>query len=329
MRLDKKVYHISDASSWAGRKEGEELLYMHQIIQRIDLNTYNFNNDPNRSAAIVGYCCDEGVRRNQGRVGAVNGPENIRKLLGRLSIPMVKVSSILDVGDVNCAENDMESTQGMLSEIVCQLLENARFPIVLGGGHDMAFGHYMGIKKFWENNSSEGKIGIVNLDAHFDLRSPENDPHSGTPFYQIAEECQSSSMTFNYLCIGIQPSSNSDILFQAAEKYDVDYLEIEECSILNLRDIRERVANFLKKVDYIYLTIDMDAFSSALAPGVSAPNPFGLSPEFAKEVIRQITQSDKLISMDVAELNPTYDRDHSTARLAAGLIHYTLARLNE
>ncbi len=96
---------------------------------------------------------------------------------------------------------------------------------------------------------------------------------------------------------------------------------IEKFRLRNILSIKQKLKSFIDSVDKIYLTIDLDGFSSAYAPGVSAPSPLGFSPEMAMEVIRIIKKSGKLISMDIAELNPRFDLDHRTARLAAILMH--------
>ena len=70
----------------------------------------------------------------------------------------------------------------------------------------------------------------------------------------------------------------------------------------------------------------MDGFSSAFAPGVSAPSPMGFSPQIAFRVFELIAKSKKLIAMDVVELNPRFDQDQATARLAARCVEYVLRK---
>ena len=74
--------------------------------------------------------------------------------------------------------------------------------------------------------------------------------------------------------------------------------------------------------DHIYVTIDLDGFSSAYAPGVSAASPMGFSPYMVLECLKTIIGSGKLISLDIAEMNPKYDIDGQTAKLAASLMHH-------
>lgn len=74
-------------------------------------------------------------------------------------------------------------------------------------------------------------------------------------------------------------------------------------------------------MDCIYLTICLDAFDIAFAPGVSAPGSFGLNPIPTIEIIKNIVASGKLVAGDIAELNPNFDHDGKTASLAAKIAY--------
>ena len=101
---------------------------------------------------------------------------------------------------------------------------------------------------------------------------------------------------------------------------------MEDFRLQHWEYMEEQISWFLDRVDAIYLTVDMDGFSSAFAPGVSAPSPMGFDPEVAFKVFDLIAKSKKLISLDVVELNPTYDQDQATARLAARCVEYVLRK---
>ncbi|MGS2762739.1 arginase family protein [Sinomicrobium sp. M5D2P9] len=75
-----------------------------------------------------------------------------------------------DAGSITCQNGDIEAAQKALAETVATLLVNKQFPIVSGGGHDMAYGHYLGIKRYSDAKKEGQTIGIINFDAHFDLR---------------------------------------------------------------------------------------------------------------------------------------------------------------
>ena len=123
-----------------------------------------------KSISLLGYACDEGVRRNQGRIGAAEGPDVIKSSFAKMPNHLGSNVRLHDVGSIICDEGDMEAAQNQLTEAVNLLLERKQFPIVLGGGHDMAYGHYNGIKKYLNAKKEGQTIGIINFDAHFDLR---------------------------------------------------------------------------------------------------------------------------------------------------------------
>ncbi len=313
------TYKKPATSVWTGRISNSKL-YFHEKIVCVDLETDEIPNTKRKTIALLGYQCEEGVRRNNGRIGTAKGPLAIRKMLATLSNHFDEEIMILDTGDIICENEALEKTQNITTEKIKYLIKNKVFTIVLGGGHDLGYAHFNGIKKQCPNKT----IGIINLDAHFDLRKAESLGNSGTPFYQIAKE----NKFFKYLCLGIQKASNNKELYETADELGVVYVENTEFVIHNLDKISTLIKGFIETVDHIYLTIDVDGFSSAYAPGVSAPSPFGFSIDIALEAIKLICESNKLISVDVVELNPKFDIDNCTARLAARLIYSIIEHIS-
>lgn len=317
------TYSKTDPLLWTGRTSGQQL-YLHEKVVFIDLNSEEIPQINAPSWALLGYACDEGVKRNEGRIGAVKGPDAIRKQLAKLPNHLSANTALMDTGTVDCKDGDLKKSQTVLSRTVTQLLKQNTFPILLGGGHDIAFGHYNGIKKYLDSESKKKSIGIINFDAHFDLRSNETNNNSGTPFYQIANECKMDQSKFRYMCLGIRRDANDRTLFGTAEDLEVSYIEKKDFKQLHFHKIKDKIEQFIKGVDYVYTTIDLDGFSSAYAPGVSAASPMGFSPEIVLECLDIIIESKKMISLDIAEMNPNLDIDHQTAKLAASLVHYVV-----
>ena len=280
-----------------------------ELITSIVFSSTAKNKMNNSKLVIIGYACDEGVRRNSGRVGAKDGPDAIRKCMGKLP------PGAIDKGNIICEDENLEKTQKELGKMVEKELKQGNFPLVIGGGHDIAYGHFLGI-----NNAAKGIVGIINLDAHFDLRPFHNGGNSGTPFNQISALLKAQNKTFNYLPIGIRENSNSAELYHTAKKLNVQYIPMEECTLDNIPQIKKTLQAFMDEVDCIYLTIDLDGFSSEYCPGVSAASPIGFQPKFVLELINHIFNSKKVISCDIAEMNPIYDVEEITAMMAADLI---------
>ena len=173
----------------------------------------------------------------------------------------------------------------------------------------------MGIHRHFSASYETAKTGIINFDAHLDLRKAE--PNSGTPFYQIAELVGPES--FDYCAVGIRKESNHKKLYERANELGVTILPLEECGLQEIQKLKLKLNRFLEQIDRLYVTIDLDGFSAAYAPGVSAPHPIGLSVDVVLPLLNFILQSKKVVSVDFAELNPKYDIDNRTAQLAAYL----------
>ena len=309
---DLKVgYTAARIEAYSGRKSELNNQYWHEEIEAAHIE--DVNSKKNINIGLVGYVCDEGVKRNQGRIGARKGPKSIRNKLGKLPIHF-KDKKITDFGDVVCIDKNLEDCQKALSKTISICITNNIFPIAIGGGHDIAYANFNGIKDALKN-ISKNKIGIINFDAHFDLRVVETQPNSGTPFNQILTENNDVA----YFAIGIQQQSNPKELFEIAAKKNVSHVSNFDCETFS-DTLKSKLHTFIKKADYLYITIDLDGFSAAYAPGVSAASSLGFAPNFVYKALAFLFQSKKVISCDIAELNPDFDIDKRTADLAAKLV---------
>lgn len=300
---------------WKGRMDSSQKERFWQFVQ--EASTSELGQKGN--IALLGFASDLGVLRNNGRVGAFEGCNYLRESLKNLALQ--KDIKIYDFGNIICdskLNNLLESQKG-LGFFISKLINRSLLPIILGGGHETAYGHYLGIKetKFSKN------LGIINFDAHFDLRPvpDDNQGTSGTPFREIYLDRAKNNLDFNYLCLGIQESANTKSLFEYAEKTGTEYILAKEFYLNNLDIIISKLNNFIDKVEHIYLTICLDVFSQSVAPGVSAPQALGLMPNQVKILLEIIKKSKKIVSMDIVELNPKYDIDNMTAKLGANLIY--------
>ncbi|WP_209539103.1 formimidoylglutamase [Billgrantia sulfidoxydans] len=304
-----------DMSLWAGREDSEpDSLRWHQAITPLKRGV-------NTGIALLGFACDAGVARNQGRIGAAEGPRAIRRALAPLA--WHRTAPVFDAGDVNCHGNDdLEAAQQRLAERVAALLSASHLPLILGGGHEVAFGSWSGLARHLQAQAeARPRVGIINLDAHFDLRDPGRTVSSGTPFAQIAAECDRRGWPFRYACLGVSRASNTRALFARARELGVLVREDREFTAQHLDAIVRDLQRFMAHCDHLYLTVDLDVLPAAEAPGVSAPAARGVSLALLEPLIEAVRDSGKLRLADIAELNPGFDIDGRTARAAARLIH--------
>lgn len=297
---------------WTGRHDGDDVLH-HRLFQRVITGADYRDVKPN-DFVLHGFAVDEGVRRNKGRVGAAEAPDIIRANMA--NFPVVQPNFVLcDFGNVECVDQQLEESQESLAEKVGKALSAGARSIVVGGGHEVMHAHFSGLRKAYPDK----KIGIINFDAHFDNRSVETNvgPSSGTGFWQIAQQ-----ETLHSLHIGIQRNSNTLQLFDTAHQLGMQYILADELFFENLPSLYIKVDDFLENVDFIYITICMDVFNAALAPGVSAAAYNGIFADAAfMHLYRHLLSSTKVRALDVAEVNPSFDIQNQTARLAASLVN--------
>ncbi|MEO1051645.1 MAG: formimidoylglutamase [Bacteroidota bacterium] len=320
------MYQPTDPHVWNGRNDaldGSAGYRWHHVVQCVDLSLGNLDTliDDGKPVAILGFCSDEGVKHNQGRPGAKEGPAVFRKVASNLAWHETESELLIDAGDVICLPDGLEEAQAVLATKVAKLINAECLPIVIGGGHEVAFGNFMGISQ-----ASEKKTGIINIDAHFDLRSMTSSPSSGTPFWQISEWCKQHKVPFDYMCIGIQEQANTQILFDRAEALGVKYILADQVHEQSVDRTIIMIDDFMSRCDQIYLTICLDVFDASCAPGVSSPSVNGLWSAQVLPIVRHLAHTGKLISCDIAELNPAFDIDQRTAKLSTKMA-YELAKV--
>lgn len=299
---------------WSGRlddEDGELGIRWHQKVQPMYFDQLSPQTE--RHLALLGFCSDEGVRRNKGRIGARKAPNLLRKALANLPYGIQKNTLISDFGNIILENDDLEKARAAQVDCVSELLKNNYLPIILGGGHETALGDFLAMAKQYNN------IGIINIDAHYDLRIPVEQSTSGTPFFEMAHYCQNNQMNFNYLAIGIQPTGNTDALFQRAKELNVKTVLADEVH-LDLNFALRQLEDFMHHHEAIYLSLDLDVLDAAFAPGVSAPCANGLNVFQVKSLLKTALSSQRVKLFDVVEYNPEFDIDMRTAKAAAHLI---------
>jgi formiminoglutamase len=267
--------------------------------------------DPSAArVALVGFPVDEGVWRNGGRVGASDGPAAIRRQLYRLTPDprhyetfVELIEHTADLGDV-AATDDLEADQRELGEVVAGLLRCGTVPVVLGGGHETSYGHFLGYV------AAGVPVAILNWDAHPDVRPLiDGKGHSGSPFRQALAHGPAACR--RYRVFGLSPFAvaAAHLDFLAANRGEFRfYPDLDPANL---------TAAYRDLPGDTLTTFDLDAVDGAHAPGVSAPAADGLSPALWLEAAFLAGRCPQVRSMDVVELNPRYDPDDRTARLAA------------
>ena len=295
------------ANAWTGRtdpEDGPNALRLHHL------------ETDGAKRGLIGFACDAGVARNKGRVGAKEAPQAIRSVMANLAAP-IEAHRFTDFGTVTVDDDALENGQAMLADLIAGSFDPAERLVVLGGGHETAFGSYSGLRQA----RPQSRIGIINLDAHLDLRAMGSaGASSGTPFFQIRNL---DPERFDYLCLGLAQEANTHALGHRASDWGVRTVYDRDME-RDLSTAKTEIDGIFARNDLIYLTIDIDVLPHFAAPGVSAPAARGVSLSKIEAVVDHILDHaaespSKLPLADIVEVCPRLDQDNATARVAAYL----------
>ena len=309
--------------AWSGRDDGDglDVCRWHQAVAFHDLSE-PLDHCFEPTLCFIGYASHEGVRENMGRVGAEDGPRKLRERMG--SFPAVEGVTLIECGNIRPAATVLE-TQHALAAVVERVVRAGAVPIILGGGHDQAFGLFFGIAR-----ASGNAPACVNFDAHLDLRPiPARGPNSGTPFTQAWEWCKEKRAQFRYAALGVQRLGNTAQLFTRAEQAGATLVDADGFALDMIDVVMDAVNDAIDEAE-IALSIDLDVFAAAFAPGVSAPNAMGIAPDAAfRRVLRGLIASERVRGVEIAELCPALDVDDRTARLGAAIVFEIASTLGD
>lgn len=251
--------------------------------------------DPSCAVAILGLPDDTGVRLNGGRPGAHEGPRAFRAALARLGVAQpdgFAYPRVCDAGDVAPGAS-LDETHDRVTEAATALFEMGITPIAIGGGHDLTFPFVRAAA------ATHGVRSGVYFDAHLDVRPT---PGSGMAFRKLIETCGISSLI----------NVGADRLINAREHWA--YFHEHGGSVSSFDpDLWPPLSGEQ------FVSFDLDCIDAAHAPGVSAPNPCGMSPSLAARYVFAAGRSPTVKCFDLMELSPTHDHDGRTARLSAYL----------
>ncbi len=285
--------------------------------------------DLKNSVVVLGYPDDEGILNNKGRPGAKDAPKIIRENFYKMTPHLLKNidSKIYDLGDLKI-EGSLADRHLIAQECLENLLRQTR-GITLGGGHD--YGYPDGaafLEVFQKKSDKEQKPLIINFDAHLDVRPHKDNITSGTPFYRLLSRYRSElKVEFDFLEIGIQSHCNSRYHLEWAQSKDAHILSYDEILYSGVPahlKILEFLEPFLLKKRACYLSVDIDGFSNAYAPGCSQSFATGFDPENFFTVFRVLCERLDVKLLGIYEVSPPLDQDNKTSKLAAQIMFESL-----
>ncbi|MWG34569.1 formimidoylglutamase [Halomarina oriensis] len=265
--------------------------------------------------ALLGEPFDEAV---VGRRGARHGPDALREALASVKTHHFTngtVGEMLDLGDVAFdgeSRPAVSDLQRAVEDFARHLHDSDAFPVFLGGDNSLT---YPNVAPLLDSDS----VGVLNVDAHLDVREVHDDPTSGTPYRQLLEDGLAA-----YACVGARHFETTGEYAAFVDEHD-GVVVTSEAVGRSLDDALDRALAAMGGVDTLYVSVDLDVLDAAHAPGVSAPTPGGLSTRELFALLRRIGADDRLAGFEVVECAPPLDREELTARAGARAIAHLLA----
>lgn len=216
--------------------------------------------------------------------------------------------SIVDIGDADIVHTDTETSHANIETGVRAILAAGALPVTIGGDHSI---NIPCIRAF----DDQGPIHILQIDAHLDfvdVRHGVRHGH-GNPMRRAAEKDYVTGIT----ALGIRNvSSTTKEGYDAARAMGDDILSVRQVRKLGPQATAARIPAGAK----VYVTIDIDGFCPSIAPGTGTPSHGGFLYYEVLEILQQVAQDHDIVGIDLVEVAPDYDRDGTTAILAAQVL---------
>lgn len=298
-----------------------------------------------RTIGVVSVSLDLGA----GRRGVDMGPSAIR-IAGLKDEIQELGHEIREVGTVTASAPEL-ATEGdnkakYLDEVtdVClrtrdrvgEALRGGAFPLILGGDHSISIGSVAGVARHYREQDQS--IGLIWLDAHADMNTPETTPSGNIHGMALAVLLGAGSEELTCLTGGgpaVKPEHVSILGARSIDATEAPFVRESGIRVFTMTEIDERgigvcfdeaLERATTATAGVHVSFDLDGIDPQVAPGVGTPVRGGLTYREAHLICEKSARTGRLLSMDMVELNPVLDFESRTAHLAVGLIASALGK---
>ncbi len=223
-----------------------------------------------------------------------------------------------------------------LADKVESILEDDAMPIILGGDHSIAIGSVAGIASYYRKQDK--RIGIIWIDAHADINTPETSPSGnihGMPLAVLLGYGPKELTHISGFAPKVRPEDSVVIGVRQIDEGERELARKIGLKVYTMRDLDEKgmsrvmeeaVEHASRYTAGFHATFDIDFVDPFYAPGVGTPVPGGGTYRESHLVMEKIADSGKMLSVEIVEINAVLDAHNRTGELGADLVLSALGK---
>ncbi|MEM0102289.1 MAG: agmatinase [Sulfolobales archaeon] len=237
---------------------------------------------------------------------------SLRSLINIEEIP------IADVGDVVIPHGDVTRSLSIIEGVVSELISDGLRVVFIGGEHTISLGVVKGLIKALTTSN----VCYLCFDSHSDFRYE----YLGSKYSHACVTRRIYEILGNrrITLVGIRAISHEE--YRDLKNSNIRYFTSNQVKTLGVREISRNISKALEDCSKIHLSIDLDVLDPAYAPGVTTPEPEGITPTELLDIL-QLIIDDRFTSLDVVELTPSYDQSMITSIVAAKIINEVIGMI--
>ncbi|MEU8797305.1 agmatinase family protein [Spirillospora sp. NPDC048819] len=273
--------------------------------------------------AVFGVPLDAGATY---RPGTRFGPQGIRRCTGlfgtysyELGVDLREQLNIVDIGDVFTIPGNLEKSFDQISQAMSHVVSHEVFPVVLGGDHSIGFPTVRGLTPH-----VDGNVGIIHFDRHVDTQETDLDERMHTTPWFHATNIKNAPAT-NLVQIGIGGWQSPRAGVKVGRERGTTVITVGDVERVGVEKVAETALEIAwKNAEAVYLSFDIDVIDAGFVPGTGWPEPGGLLPREALNLVRLVSEPG-LAGIEIVECSPPYDWAEMTCLMSSRIVLDSLA----
>ena len=240
-------------------------------------------------------------------------PETVRKTLRRFSTYDVETGRELDLRILDAGDADVKGVMpadgfAPIEMAVTRCTVDHALTLLIGGNNAVTrpAAHALGVPL--------DKVGLITLDAHFDLRETDRGPLNGNPIRCLLEDGLPGA---NICQVGLAPYANTAKMHRDATHAGIGVFTIADCKARGIIPVLEEALASIAHAEAIMIDFDIDVIDRSQCPGAPGARPGGMPVDMFFAAARHLAAQPRVKLVDLTEFDPSLDVSDITA-LTAG-----------